>query len=193
MYDRNRGGKSMNNDIFYNILKQIEERSYLKADDIPSLDLYMDQIMTLFDVNLTDNKRYESDKLLTKTMINNYSKDGLLQPIKGKKYTKEHILQMLLIYSLKNTISIQEIKKVLKPYHNSHESIEKVYNDFLSHQNELSHSLTMAIKKYVKDNQFNLDDPQQLTTLLLLICTLSNQLKSIAEKMLDTYYIEDKK
>ena len=99
----------MNNEKLNEILNQIEHMSHLKSEDIPSLDLYMDQIMTLFDVNLADNKRHEDDKLLTKTMINNYSKEGLLKPIKGKKYSKNHILQMLLIYSLKNTISIQEI------------------------------------------------------------------------------------
>ena len=101
----------MNNEKLDMILDQIENMSHLKSEDIPSLDLYMDQIMTLFDINLADNKRHDNDKLLTKTMINNYSKEGLLKPIKGKKYTKNHILQMLLIYSLKNTISIQEIKK----------------------------------------------------------------------------------
>ena len=67
----------MNNDTFYEILEQVEHRSYLKSEDIPSIDLYMDQIMTLFDIHLENNKRFENDKLLTKTMINNYSK----QPI----------------------------------------------------------------------------------------------------------------
>lgn len=130
----------MSNDKFYKRLIEIENTSDLKSEDIPSLDLYMDQIMTLFDVNLADNKRNEDDKLLTKTMINNYSKEGLLKPIKGKKYTKDHILQMLLIYSLKNTISIQEIKKVLQPYHEQTEKIEPIYNKFLSTKKRISTS-----------------------------------------------------
>ncbi len=75
----------MSNDKFYKRLIEIENTSDLKSEDIPSLDLYMDQIMTLFDVNLADNKRNEDDKLLTKTMINNYSKEGLLKPIKREK------------------------------------------------------------------------------------------------------------
>ena len=74
------------------IIDKVVNKSDLTTKDIPSLDLYMDQIMTLFDVNLADNKRHEDDKLLTKTMINNYSKEGLLKPIKGKKYSKNHIL-----------------------------------------------------------------------------------------------------
>ena len=183
----------MNNDTFNDILKDVENISDLKAADIPSLDLYMDQIMTLFDVNLANNKRHEDDKLLTKTMINNYSKEGLLKPIKGKKYSKDHILQMLMIYSLKNTVSIQEIKKVLQPYHEQTEKIEPIYNQFLDVKKETSQQLTNKIQKFIKDNHFDLDDSDQLTMTILLICALSNQLKTIAEKMLDTYYPEEEK
>ena len=182
----------MNNDTFYEILEQVEHRSYLKSEDIPSIDLYIDQIMTLFDIHLENNKRFENDKLLTKTMINNYSKEGILKPIKGKKYSKEHILQMLCIYSLKNTISIQEIKKVLQPYHESTDKIEPIYNQFLELNKYLSHELTNAIQSFVEQKQYDLNDQDQITIMLLLICALSDQFKSIAEKMLDTFYPEPK-
>lgn len=178
----------MNFDILQQILEEAEQRSYLKADDIPSLDLYMDQIMTLFDVNLSNNKRYPNDKLLTKTMINNYSKEGLLKPIKGKKYSKYHILQMLIIYSLKNTISIQEIKKVLQPYHDEIDKIEPIYNNFLSTQEDLSHYITTLTKEFILKKDLDLENPDQLTILLLLMCSLSNQFKTIAEKILDAFY-----
>ncbi len=180
----------MNNELFLDILKQAENISDLKSSDIPSLDLYMDQIMTLFDVNLANNKRYEDDKLLTKTMINNYSKEGLLKPIKGKKYSKEHILQMIMIYSLKNTISIQEIKKVLQPYHEETEKIEPIYNEFIKQKKHLTERLTTEIQKTLEKNNVDLNNADQLTMTLLLICALSNQCKVIAEKMLDTYYTE---
>lgn len=182
----------MNNNTFDDILSKVENISNLKAQDIPSLDLYMDQIMTLFDIHLADNKRYEEDKLLTKTMINNYSKEGLLKPIKGKKYSKDHILQMLLIYSLKNTISIQEIKKVLQPYHDSTEKIEPIYSQFLEDKKELSHSVTTSIQEFIDKKDIHLNDPDQLTMMLLLLCALSNQYKTIAERLLDTYYQDPK-
>ena len=178
----------MSNDTFYKILEEVENISHLQSSDIPEIDLYMDQIMTLFDIHLADNKRHEDDKLLTKTMINNYSKEGLLKPIKGKKYSKEHILQMLLIYSLKNTISIQEIKKVLQPYHEQTEKIEPLYNSYLQTQKELSHYITTSTQEFIESHQFDTNDADQLTVLLLLICSLSNQYKTIAEKLLDTYY-----
>ena len=178
----------MNNEKFFEILNHIENRSDITSSQIPSLDLYIDQIMTLFDVELNDNKRYEDDKVLTKTMINNYSKAGILKPIKGKKYSKEHILQMLLIYSLKNTISIQEIKKVLLPYHQSDESIEPLYDEFLNEKTELSHHITTELQSYIEAQQLDLNDPKQLTKTLLLICAISNQFQSIAQSMLDTFY-----
>ena len=86
----------------------------LTSGEIPNLDLYIDQILTLVEgKNAQSSPRY-ADNHLTKTMINNYSKEGLIAPIKGKKYTKEHIVQMLLIYSLKNTLSIGEIHRLLQ-------------------------------------------------------------------------------
>ena len=127
----------MNNEKLDMILDQIENMSHLKSEDIPSLDLYMDQIMTLFDINLADNKRHDDDKLLTKTMINNYSKEGLLKPIKGKKYTKEQIIGMLLVYNLKNTITIQEIKQVLAPVYANDESLENIYDQFIEIKKKL--------------------------------------------------------
>ncbi len=181
----------MNNEKFINIINEIENMSDLHSEDIPDLNLYMDQIMTLFDTYLGDNKRHSDDKLLTKTMINNYSKEGLIKKIKGKKYSKDHILQMLLIYSLKNTITIQEIKKVLIPYHDETDKIEPLYNQYLDIKKELSHLVTDSLTQIIDDHQLNLDDQNQLTLMLLYICTLSNQYKMIAEKMLDTFYPDE--
>ena len=178
----------MNNNDFIDLLNTIENISDLHSEDIPSIDLYMDQIMTLFDVNLANNKRYPDDKLLTKTMINNYSKEGLLKPIKGKKYSKDHILSMLLIYSLKNTISIQEIKKVLQPYHDEVDKIEPIYDQFLKIKKDLSKQVLESTKNMLEQHHLDLQNQDHLTLLLLLLCSLSNQYKTIVEKILDTAY-----
>ena len=102
----------MNKELLENIIEKESQKSSLVSKDIPDLDLYMDQIMTLFETHLANNKKNEEDKLLTKTMINNYSKAKVITPVKGKKYTKEQIIQMLIIYQLKNNLSIQEIKEI---------------------------------------------------------------------------------
>lgn len=98
--------------------KQIREwvpLGYIVPEDIPSIELYMDQVTTFMDKYLARNKRTEDDKTLTKTMINNYTKNDLLPPSDKKRYSKEHIIILIYIYYLKNVISISDIKTMLDP------------------------------------------------------------------------------
>ena len=91
------------------IIAQAANPDRLEPDQIPELDLYIDQILMLFEDKLGDNRRHEKDKILTKSMVNNYSKERMIRPMRGKKYTREQILQILLICSLKNMLSIGDI------------------------------------------------------------------------------------
>ena len=85
-------------DLLKSILESLERIEYIKADDIPNIDLYMDQVTTFMDKRLRKSTRDPSeDKILTKTMINNYAKNNLLPPPIKKKYTKEHILLLIFI------------------------------------------------------------------------------------------------
>lgn len=93
----------------------IEKLDYIKPESIPEIDLYMDQVTTFMDSNLKDSKRYNADKILTKTMINNYAKNNLLPPPLKKKYSKEHILVLIFIYYLKNILTINDIQTLLEP------------------------------------------------------------------------------
>ena len=92
------------------ILNSLQLESNIKLDEIPEIDLYMDQVIQLFESKLSNQKRNKDEKILTKTMINNYAKGKLLLPIKNKKYSKEHIILMSLIYNLKGALSINDIK-----------------------------------------------------------------------------------
>ena len=82
----------------------------IMPDEVPQLDLYMDQVLTLFDQCLSGSKRTPEDKLLTKTMVNNYVKEGLMTPVKGKKYTRQQIMQLLCVYHLKQTLRLNDVK-----------------------------------------------------------------------------------
>ncbi len=82
-------------------------------EDIPQIDLYMDQVIQLFEHTFSSTKRNEDEKILTKTMINNYAKGKLLIPIKNKKYSKDHLILLSLIYQLKSGLSISDIKATL--------------------------------------------------------------------------------
>lgn len=65
----------------------------------------------------------------TKTMIQNYVKIGLLMPLHEKRYyIKEHIIMLFFISSLKNILSLEDMKIIFKEI----DDIENLYNLFLS-------------------------------------------------------------
>ena len=102
-------------DILNSILASISRIDYIKPEEIPGIDLYMDQVTTFMENNLSSSKRHPEDKVLTKTMINNYAKNHLLPPPVKKKYSREHILMLTFIYYFKNIMSINDIQVLLGP------------------------------------------------------------------------------
>ena len=102
-------------DMLNSILKSISRIDYIHPEDIPNIDLYMDQVTTFMDAQLSSTKRYDGDKILTKTMINNYTKNNLLPPPVKKKYSKEHLYVLTFIYYFKNLLSISDIQTLLNP------------------------------------------------------------------------------
>ncbi|MGL5435455.1 MAG: DUF1836 domain-containing protein [Lachnospiraceae bacterium] len=109
-----------NEEKLADILSRLDQLSYVKTEKIPNIDLYMDQVTTFMETYLKKTKRYPDDKVLTKTMINNYAKNDLLPPPVKKKYSREHILILLFIYYYKNLISINDIKQLLDPITEQH-------------------------------------------------------------------------
>ncbi len=82
--------------------------------ELPNIDLYMDQVLNYIEGCLKDYIKVESnEKIITKTMINNYVKQGILQPPENKKYNKLHIAELFVICILKQVYSISEIKDLI--------------------------------------------------------------------------------
>ena len=104
------------NDLLNSIMESLSRIEHIKVDEIPNIDLYMDQVTTLMDTKLRATTRYpQEDKILTKTMINNYAKNDLLPPPVKKKYSKEHVLMLIFIYYFKGVLSINDIQTLLQP------------------------------------------------------------------------------
>ena len=97
------------------ILKEFTELDYVHPEDIPNIDLYVDQVTTFIESQLSSMKRNEDEKILTKTMINNYTKNHVLPSPDKKKYSKDHVLMLILIYYLKSFLSIKDIQTLLEP------------------------------------------------------------------------------
>ena len=106
---------SENRQNLHAILKQLSDLDYVHPEDIPNIDLYVDQVTTFIEAQLESVKRNEDEKILTKTMINNYTKNHVLPSPEKKKYTRDHILTLILIYYLKSFLSIKDIQALLEP------------------------------------------------------------------------------
>lgn len=101
--------------VIEEVFKCYTDGSYIKASMLPDLDLYVDQITTFLTRHLAKTIRFEDDKIMTKTMINNYTKNHLLPPPDKKKYSRDHILLMIFIYYFKIFLPISDIKTILGP------------------------------------------------------------------------------
>ncbi len=127
-----------NDERLHDILKRLDQISYIKLEKIPDIDLYMDQVTSFMEEHLRKAKRNPEDKALTKTMINNYAKNDLLPPPVKKKYSKEHILLLLFIYYYKNLLSFADIGQLLEPITERHfhpgaePSLSSIYQEIFS-------------------------------------------------------------
>ncbi|WP_017797525.1 DUF1836 domain-containing protein [Oceanobacillus kimchii] len=181
------------------IYKQLEDltlSNQLSLEEIPNIDLYMDQVIQLFESKFSSSKRNDDEKVLTKTMINNYAKGKLLFPIKNKKYSKDHILLIAMIYQMKSALSISDVGKTLKginhqvsegdiqlgEFYGSYlRLIEKnveLFEEFISSQQN-------SVGEEINNKEVSEADYLQQVLLILSFTGMSNFFRKAAEKMVD--------
>lgn len=186
------------NDLLNSILASISRIDYVKSTDIPNIDLYMDQVTSFMEKQLKATKRNEEDKVLTKTMINNYAKSDLLPAPNKKKYSKNHLLLLFLIYYFKNILSMKDIETLLNPIteryfqEDSGVSISRIYDEVCAHEKERTQLLQQDIASLFENSKETFTDlegeDQQLLQTFSFICSLSFDVyvkKLLIEKLID--------
>ena len=181
------------------ILDSLSKMEYVKSSKIPNIDLYMDQVLTFMNGHLENVKRYESDKVMTKTMINNYAKNHLLPAPEKKKYTKEHIMVLMFIYYFKNILSIGDIQSILNPLTDRYFAtgkdlnLEKIYEEVFSLEKgqieQLKETLTKDYERAGNTFVEEVEEDKEFLQLFSFICMLSYDIyirKQIIEKIVDT-------
>ena len=116
-------------EVLDELIKMLDKLAYVKSDEIPNIDLYMDQVLSFINERtryLTRNPK--EDKIFTKTMINNYAKTKILPAPVKKKYSKDHMLLLLLIFYFKGVLSVGDTGELLG----------KITEKYFGNQNELS-------------------------------------------------------
>ena len=185
-------------DLLNSILESLEHLNYIPLDEIPNIDLYMDQVTTFMEKGLSPTKRYEEDKILTKTMINNYAKNNLLPPPLKKKYSREHMIVLIFIYYFKNILSIRDIEQLLQPLTEKHFhtdaplQIDQIYQEVCELEKMQIPDLKEELQKiYQKSEESFSDAPDEYREDLKtfsFICSLSFDIylkKMIVERLLD--------
>lgn len=195
-----------NEELIQDLLERLKKLNYIHSRDIPDIELYMDQVTTFMDRQLKSSKRYEEDKILTKTMINNYAKNNLLPPPDKKKYSKEHMLLLIFIYYFKNILSISDIQSLLSPltekyFHTDHSlQLDDIYTEVFSlEKSEVEVMKENLVEKY-KTSRGTFtevpDEDKDFLQLFSFICMLSFDVyvkKSVIEKLIDQLPRPEKK
>lgn len=186
------------------LIENLRTLDYIKPEDIPNIDLYMDQVTTFMDEHLAEGKRFPDDKILTKTMINNYTKNQLLPSPHKKKYSKDHMLLLIFIYYFKNILSINDIRSIFKPltemFSNNEEfrgndiNLEAIYAEVFGYEKEQADILAKDLIRKFKiaegafEGKVKSEEEQELLMSFTFICTLAFDVyikKTMIEKIID--------
>ena len=184
--------------ILTDILGNLAHLNHIQPSEIPHINLYMDQVTGFMEEHLSNSKRFEDDKILTKTMINNYAKNKLLPPPEKKRYSKEHMYMLIFIYYLKGFLPLTDIQAILKPISDeffgsdSDFCMEDIYKEVfrLGEENisDIGHDILENF--HTAANSFKDYDGEDRDTLQLFafICLLSFDIylkKEVIEQLID--------
>ena len=188
------------NEMVQKIAAQVRSSNIIEVEDIPNIDLYMDQVTTFMDKCLAQYKRYDDDKVLTKTMINNYTKAKIFPAPVKKKYSRTHLMLLIMIYHLKSVLSIKDIgilfQTALKETNKAKQErmIESIYRGFVSLQKQTITYLAGAAEGKPDESFYGKesilmysDDEEKRIMMTLALAIRANTEKQLAEKVLDLY------
>ena len=187
-------------EILETFKEKIKTVSVVEIADIPKIDLYMDQVTTFMDQALTPYKRSSAGKVLTKTMINNYTKAKVLPPPVKKKYGRMHIMLLIMIFHLKSVLSIKDIATLFQPIfalptkEDAEKQTEKIYAGFIYLQKATLTYMQASAEGIIDDTLFqqeimaDYDEEMKKIMLIFLLAIRANAEKHLAEKVLDLYF-----
>ena len=194
------------NEYLNYIMGELDKISYIDIEDIPNIDLYMDQVTTFMEKRLKSTLRdQKEDKVLTKTMINNYAKNKLIPSPEKKKYSKEHMILLLFVYYFKGVLTISDIQELLDPLKDNYfdgrgnKSLANIYDKIIVSQAEQMDDIKVDIENKANKakelfESMDSKDSKELE-IFLFISLMSFDVyykKLMIEKVIDDYLQKDK-
>ncbi|MDD4679664.1 MAG: DUF1836 domain-containing protein, partial [Clostridia bacterium] len=196
---------NMIQDLLTRLSELFKNNEDIQVDEIPEYHLYISQLEEFFEKKLGKSNGDEDErKTISKTMIQNYIKDGLLMPPERKSYNRSHVILLTLIYNLKYILSIRDIRSLLSPIlvdienEDSGMEIEKLYKSYLERKQDSFQTLQSSLKElaakvdsqFITDNKTEEEEKQlKLLLFITILITEANQKKKIAEFLIEKYFI----
>ncbi len=151
-------------------------------NELPDIELYMDQVISII---VKHFKNTSSDKIITPSMVNNYVKLGTIPaPIK-KKYSKSHLAYLFMVCTLKQTLDMATIQKII-PVGPPPSEIEYIYNSFVKNQSKAySYAAESVLNVAVPIFENEGENQERLNDLLLQVASCANIFKLLTEKLSD--------
>ena len=112
--------------------KVITEYHLPDWDAIPDLGLYMDQVIVLLEQYLTfiPAPTGSKERFVTSSTINNYVRLKIMPAPVKRKYHRVHIAYLVMILTMKQSLSISDVQKVIPPMDSSEDEVLSVYEDY---------------------------------------------------------------
>ncbi len=166
------------------IINDLIKTNTLDIEKIPNIDLYVDQLTTFIEENLFSNKPNQ----LTKSMVNNYCKNKVIPAAEKKKYTKTHILLLIIMYNTKTVLSLPDIEKIFKSFDDT--DIVNYYNyvtEVMENTNKLLNENTLGSYTDIHNSPFSDKPKAELALLATKLAMEANVKKMLAEIIIEKY------
>lgn len=178
-------GEIMNsiNDILGNWLDDLDKFSYKDYKDLPDIDLYMDQVVTFLDKQLAIFQTSSLDKQITSSMINNYVKGEVVSAPISKKYNREHLALIQEVCTLKQVLTIAEVKQIIdERYRKEDLPKDEIFDHFKALVNEKNKEAIQTTKTLL--DQIEQNDLRALTDLSVDLALTASAFISISKRIL---------
>jgi len=156
-------------------------------NDLPDIDLYMDQVITYLEKQLAIFSKNDDEKFITPAMINNYVKNEIIPRPLNKKYTREHMAHLISVLRLKNILSLMDINRLIS-YEKQNKPMDALFDQINSIQDEAFKETTLRVRdsleKLDSDNSGK-DNEERLSLLALKFALEANANRIAAKKILD--------
>ena len=160
-------------------------QQYPLWEELPEIELYLDQVL-LYVNQVTQSTLGPNDKGLTASMVNNYVKEGLMTPVRGKKYTREQIMQLLCVYHLKQTLRLSDVKALTG---RTDVDFEACYAALLEDKEQMRTFIPELLRSQLTNDA---SDPNDRLRLCLALSEVANYLRRLCESMIDAIPSEEK-